>query len=158
MADAKEKNYVSDNARLMAEWDWEKNINSPFETTLDSHKTSWWKCDKGHSWQTRIYHRVSDSGCPFCSGHRILSGYNDLTTTNPTLASEWNFEKNGTLLPINVSRSSNKKFGGSVIGGMHGRLQSSIEKTEADALSVQMWMRSEWVRFGKVIAGKTSEA
>ena len=25
MAEKKEKRYVSDNARLMAEWDWEKN-------------------------------------------------------------------------------------------------------------------------------------
>ena len=47
MAEKKEKQYVSDNARLMAEWDWEKNNElglSPQTLTLGSGKKAWWKC------------------------------------------------------------------------------------------------------------------
>ncbi len=38
--------------------------------------------------------RVSGNGCPFCSGKRVLKGFNDLATTNPVLAKEWDFVKN----------------------------------------------------------------
>jgi len=31
---------------------------------------------------------VKKSGCPYCSGNKLLIGYNDLSTRNPTLASE----------------------------------------------------------------------
>ena len=34
MAEKKEKKYVSDNARLMAEWDWEKNNALNLDPTI----------------------------------------------------------------------------------------------------------------------------
>ena len=40
---------------------------------------------------------------------KILVGYNDLTTINPALANEWNYEKNGSLMPENFAESSGKK-------------------------------------------------
>ena len=57
MAEKKEKRYVSDNAQLMSEWNWEKNdeVNlNPEESSLGSHKKAWWKCSKGHEWQATI--------------------------------------------------------------------------------------------------------
>ena len=36
-------------------------------------------------------------------------GYNDLTTINPSLAKEWNFQKNGKIKPIDFSANSHKK-------------------------------------------------
>ena len=69
MAEKKEKQYVSDNAQLMAEWDWEKNneLNfNPDELTLGSHKKAWWKCKAGHEWQATIASRNSGRGCPIC--------------------------------------------------------------------------------------------
>ena len=55
MAKQKRKQYVSDNARLMAEWDWENNINlDPTQLTVGSGKKAWWKCSKGHQWEATI--------------------------------------------------------------------------------------------------------
>lgn len=107
----KEKQYVSDNARLMAEWDWERNIElNPAELTMNSHKKAWWKCNKGHEWQANIYSRHSGCGCPYCAGRIAIKGQNDLQTINPNLANEWDFEKNGGLTPSEVMPNSGKKF------------------------------------------------
>ena len=40
---------------------------------------------------------------------KVLKGYNDLQTINPTLASEWDYEKNISLTPMDVLPNSNKK-------------------------------------------------
>ena len=40
---------------------------------------------------------------------KLVKGVNDLETLNPTLAEEWNYEKNGTLTPDQVTAGSNKK-------------------------------------------------
>ena len=79
MADKKEKRYVSDNAQLMVEWNWEKNTEiSPNEIMTGSGKTVWWKCLKGHEWQATPNNRTSHNlrGYPYCSNHRILVGFN----------------------------------------------------------------------------------
>ena len=112
MAEKKEKQYVSDNAHLMAEWDWEKNavLNvNPESVPLGSHKKVWWKCAKDHEWQTTIKDRSRGYGCPYCSGRYAVRGENDLQTVNPTLAAEWNFERNNGLTPAEVLPNSNKK-------------------------------------------------
>ena len=107
-----EKKYVIDNAELMAEWDWEKNNELGFDPktlTLGSDKKVWWICNKGHEWQASIGHRSRGRGCPYCSNKKVLSGYNDLQTVNPTLAKEWNYEKNNGLTPADVTPSNDKK-------------------------------------------------
>ena len=110
MAEKKEKHYVSDNAQLMAEWSWERNTDvTPPQLTLGSHKEVWWKCSKGHEWQTTINDRNKGRGCPYCSGNTVLNGYNDLQTVNPTLAKEWNYEKNGHIGPEHLTANSGKK-------------------------------------------------
>ena len=110
LAENKEKQYISDNARLMAEWDMEKNADfNPSVLTLGSNKKAWWKCAFGHEWQAAISHRSKGQGCPFCSGKRILAGFNDLTTTHPSLSKEWDFEKNKNILPDEIGKGSEKK-------------------------------------------------
>ena len=112
MAEKKEKRYVSDNAQLMAEWNWEKNneLNfNPETLTLGSDKKAWWKCSKGHEWQASIAHRNNGRKCPYCAGKKTLKGYNDLQTVNPPLAREWNYEMNNGLTPVDVMSSSGKK-------------------------------------------------
>ena len=47
MSEKKEKRYVSDNAQLMAEWDWEKNSTlgyNPQSITYGSAIKVWWIC------------------------------------------------------------------------------------------------------------------
>jgi very-short-patch-repair endonuclease len=70
VAEKKEKQYVSDNARLMAEWNWEKNNElgfDPNKLTCGSDKKPWWKCNRNHSWQSAISSRASGIGCPMCA-------------------------------------------------------------------------------------------
>ena len=38
----------------------------------------------------------------------MLQGFNDLTTTHPDLAQQWNYEKNGNLTPYQVSCNSHR--------------------------------------------------
>ena len=107
-----EKKYVIDNAELMAEWNWEKNIEFDFDPkllTVGSGKKVWWKCSKGHEWQATIDRRSQGKGCPYCSGRNAIKGENDLQTVNPALAKEWNYDKNNGLTPTDVLPSSNKK-------------------------------------------------
>ena len=73
MAEKREKQYVSDNAQLMAEWDWEKNNDlclDPYMLTQGCHTIAWWKCTQGHSYESQIRNRVSGYGCPYCAGKK----------------------------------------------------------------------------------------
>ena len=51
--------------------------------------------------------RSSGSKCPYCSGLKLLKGFNDLATTHPDLALEWS-ERNGDLHPDMVNDKSTK--------------------------------------------------
>lgn len=110
MAEKKEKQYVSDNAQLMAEWNWERNIDAaPTQLTLGSGKKIWWKCNKGHEWEATVDKRSSGKGCPYCSG-RLVSDDNRLSLLNPNVAKTWDYVKNNPLTPDDVSFSSNKNY------------------------------------------------
>ena len=56
-----------------------------------------------------IKSRNNGNGCPYCSGRLVVKGKNDLQTINPILASEWDYEKNDKLTPMDVLPNSNKK-------------------------------------------------
>ena len=63
-----------------------------------------WICSENHVWISSPYKRINGSGCPICSGNKVLSGFNDLATTHPELASQadgWD--------PHLVSKGSNKR-------------------------------------------------
>ena len=94
---------------LSEEWDYDLNIGlTPNQVTLNSKKKVWWICSKGHRWQATIDNRARGHGCPYCSNKKVLDGYNDLLTINPTLASEWDYKKNGSLKPNMVTVGSGK--------------------------------------------------
>lgn len=98
------------NPKLAAEWHPTKNGSlTPDMVTKGSNKKVWWKCGQGHEWQAQINKRSSGRGCPYCSGRKVLKGFNDLATTNPQLAAEWHPTKNGSLTPDMVNRGSTKK-------------------------------------------------
>ena len=98
------------NPTLAKEWNYEKNNElRPVDVLSNSNKTVWWVCNKGHEWQAMIANRNKGNGCPYCSGKKVLKGYNDLQTINSTLAKEWNYEKNNELTPMDVLPNSDKK-------------------------------------------------
>ena len=106
MAEKKDKQHVSDNAQLMAEWDWNKNsaeLFHPQKITLGNNKLKiHWVCEKGHSWQATVYSRHSlKTNCPFCSG-RYATPETSLLTKNPVLAKQWDYSKNGDVTPETV--------------------------------------------------------
>lgn len=92
---------------LVPEWD-ESNPLPPDQVLAGSTKDHVWKCVKGHVWQASVYERTRGKGCPYCTGERVLAGFNDLATTHPELAREWNFDEK-ELLPQQVMAGTNKK-------------------------------------------------
>lgn len=57
---------------IVREWHPTKNGDlTPNMVTAGSAKKVWWKCPKGHEWETRISHRsYMKSGCPICARKR----------------------------------------------------------------------------------------
>lgn len=63
-----------------------------------------WKCVRSHIYEMAVSQRTSKKpqGCPYCSGRRVLKGFNDLQTLYPEIAKEaygWDpttFPKGGT--------------------------------------------------------------
>ena len=56
-----------------------------------SNKPVLWQCPKNpaHIWTATPYSRTAKkTGCPYCSGRKIVPGVNDLATTHPALASQ----------------------------------------------------------------------
>jgi len=96
---------------IAKEWHPVKNYPlNPCQVSCGSAKKIWWQCSKcGHEWQARVYTRKSDSGCPLCSG-RFVPENKRLWKTHPELSAEWDFDKNGSLTPKNISKGSSKKI------------------------------------------------
>ena len=86
-------------AKLAFGWD-------PKEVKAGSNKKLKWKCSKNHIWSALVYSlAIAGNGCPYCSGHQLLAGFNDLKTTHPKLIKEI-----FTGDPTKVSKGSAKKF------------------------------------------------
>ena len=103
-------NLLKNNKEMLKYWNYEKNDNELLNSISQySHKKVWWICPKGHEWQANISSRTESSGCPFCTSRRVLKGFNDLSTINPELVKEWNYEKNKNITPETIMPNSNKK-------------------------------------------------
>ena len=97
--------------KVAVEWDYEKNIGlAPNDVTAHSSQVVWWKCKNGHEWKASILNRTKDGyrGCPYCANRRV-SEENNLQVVNPVVSKEWNYKKNGTLTPSDITANSNKK-------------------------------------------------
>lgn len=94
---------------LLKEWNYKKNEKAPQEYAVNSGKKVWWLCNKGHEWQAIIQSRTSGRNCPYCSNQKVLQGYNDLSTTYPDLAREWDYDNNGELTPYQIVSGYQKK-------------------------------------------------
>ena len=81
--------------KLAEEFDELKNGDTAENTLGKISKKYHWKCKYGHEWITTLNHRHnSGSGCPTCSGYKVLAGFNDLQTKFPDIAKEWNYKRN----------------------------------------------------------------
>ena len=97
--------------QLAAEWHPTKNAPlTPDRVMASSNRYAWWICDKGHEWRAVISARsVNYTGCPYCSGRKVLAGFNDLATVHPKIAAQWHPELNGNLTPEMVTAGSTQK-------------------------------------------------
>jgi len=97
------------NPKLSEEWHPIMNKGlTPKDVTPKSGKKVWWICSKKHEWQARISSRSEGNGCPYCAG-QIVTEENCLQNCNPELAKEWHPNKNGNLIPENVTANTHKK-------------------------------------------------
>ena len=95
-----ENDLMSVDSPLLKEWNYDRNGRlTPSDFKEHSARKIWWKCKKGHEWCSSISDRSRGDGCPYCSGKRVLVGFNDLAHINPYIAKEWNYEKNGNKIP-----------------------------------------------------------
>ena len=93
---------------LLKEWDYEKNEIIPEEVLYGSSKKYWWVCDKGHSYDMSVAQKYNGYGCPYCSGKRVLQGFNDLESHDPELIDDWDYENN-SIKPSEVTYGSQRK-------------------------------------------------
>jgi hypothetical protein len=65
-----------------------------------------WKCgEHDHTYEATVRRRAEGATCPYCSGRKILKGFNDVATTHPQVLEEWN---DATYKPTELSAGSNK--------------------------------------------------
>ena len=97
------------NPSWLSEWNYTLNDTDPSEVFLNSSTSYWWTCANGHNFKASPNNRNSSKGCPYCSNHKVLIGFNDLETLYPKLLIEWDYEKNIDVLPNSVTPGSDKK-------------------------------------------------
>ena len=80
------------------EWD-------PSKIMPGNHEKKKWICSLGHIWEATPKDRTQhNTGCPYCTNQKVLTGFNDLKTKSPEIAEQaygWD--------PQKVLYSSNKK-------------------------------------------------
>lgn len=62
-----ENSLAMQNPELAKEWDYDKNVLTPYDIPAYSNQKVWWKCINGHSWLARVNNRNNGRGCPECS-------------------------------------------------------------------------------------------
>ena len=106
----KENSILKQAPQIAKMWHPTKNgrIN-PEYVSVGSNRKFWWLGECGHEWMSTVSYERSSGKCPYCSGMRVLRGFNDLSTVNPMIAKEWDYEKNEKLIPEEITSGSGKK-------------------------------------------------
>jgi hypothetical protein len=94
--------------QLASQWNSKKNGIRPSEIMAGSNFLAWWRCEKGHEWQSQLRGR-KDGNCSICLNRVLLQGFNDLETKSPELAKQWNSKRNGSLKPSQILFHSRDK-------------------------------------------------
>lgn len=97
------------NPQLATEWHYGKNLKIDILSVMDStRKKVWWLGSCGHEWEAAVYNRKRGTGCPYCTGRKVLVGFNDAITINPDIKNFWDYGKNSKN-PENYTGSSTYK-------------------------------------------------
>ena len=78
----------------------------PTKVSFGSGKKHRWKCKVGHSWEASPNQRTyKGSGCPVCSGNKVLKGFNDFASRFPEIANEaFNWDSSTVTTMSNIPR------------------------------------------------------
>ncbi len=109
---------------LQKEWNFKRNIISPYQVSYGSNKKVWWICKNGHEWRAIIYNRSKGHGCPYCANQKKYMGPEEeeeenisgtyivnrsIVNTHPHLMDEWDTVKNLGLDPNRITYGSAQK-------------------------------------------------
>ena len=90
---------------------WHKTLNGslrPDGVMPFSHRKVWWKCPKGHRYETAISSRSVGYGCPICAGRQV-SKATSLAARHPKLARQWHPTRNGRRTAQDVTPGSSRR-------------------------------------------------
>jgi len=106
-----ENDLETDYPEIAYQWHPEKNgLLRPDQVSPNSNRRVWWRCGLGHEWQSTVCSRTfSRTGCPYCTGRKVLPGFNDLKTLEPKVAEQWHPTKNEQLEPTMVLPGCRKR-------------------------------------------------
>ena len=91
--------------------DWASDVRGNLNldnVPRSSHIKLEFTCPLGHVYETTPDKKSRGDGCPYCSGHRILKGFNDMLTTHPIMSRDLDIEKSG-FRADEVMATSHKK-------------------------------------------------
>ena len=126
----KSNSLATTNPKLASQWHPTLNRNlTPSSFPSGSGKKVWWKCPKGddHEWESRINHITNGSGCPICSGRKVVES-NCIATTHTELAKQWHPTLNGDLTPKDVVSGTAKKVWWKCDKGDNHKWEASINQ------------------------------
>ena len=102
------------NPELLKEWNYEKNEEkgiTPYSISRGKEIKVWWKCSNCHSdYESYVYTKKENSGCPYCSNMKRKDGLNDIFTIEPKWKDYWDYELNEkeNIKPSETSRHGKK--------------------------------------------------
>ena len=102
------QNFAEVHPELLSEWSSE-NKWRPDRVSYGSNKLVVWNGSCGHTWTASVKNRGNHHGCPYCSGNRVLVGFNDFESVHPEIAKEWS-ERNLPATPRQFTARSDKPF------------------------------------------------
>ncbi|MGN1004299.1 MAG: zinc-ribbon domain-containing protein [Oscillospiraceae bacterium] len=96
---------------VAAQWHPDKNGALTADSVSPySNRKVWWVCALGHEYAAAVAARtMHGSGCPYCTGRKVLVGFNDLAALEPKVAAQWHPTLNGALMPEMVTAGSHRK-------------------------------------------------
>jgi hypothetical protein len=102
--------FVQKRPDLVLEWGYEDNDIDINSVSCGGSQIVWWICSRcGYKYKAKVADRVNGKhGCAACAG-RVVTADNRLTEKFPSLAKEWDYDKNGSVAPEDVSFGSGKK-------------------------------------------------
>lgn len=99
--------WIDEFPKLRDEWASSNDL-SPEQVTRGSNKVVTWNCDQEHVWDAPVKSRTGmNSGCPYCSGRRAVTGVTDLETLFPSVARFWSYLN--PMPPSQVTSKSHRK-------------------------------------------------